>query len=165
MDEELAGFCRREHRRLVAALSLVCGSVPLAEDLAQETFARVCKDWNRIRTMESPIGYTHRIGLNLARSTFRRKAIERRVMARLGGDDTWTDPDGASAIAVREALQSLREEQRRVLVLRHFLGYSVAETADLLSMPVGTVKTHAARGLAHLRELLGTPVTAEGIHA
>lgn len=165
MDDELAEFCRREHRRLVAALDLLCGSLPLAEDLAQETFARVCKDWQRIRAMESPTGYAHRIGLNLARSSFRRRAIERRIGARLGRDDTWHDPDSASAVAVRTALQALREDQRRVLVLRYFLGYSVAETAEVLSMPVGSVKTHASRGLATLRGLLGTPVAAEELHA
>jgi RNA polymerase sigma-70 factor (sigma-E family) len=165
VDNELAEFCRREHRRLVAALELMCGSRPLAEDLAQETFARVCKDWQRIRQMDSPTGYAHRIGLNLARSSFRRRAMERRVGARLASDDTWTDPDSASAVAVRAALQQLREQQRRVLVLRYYLGYSVAETAEVLSMPVGSVKTHATRGLASLREALGTSVTAEDLHA
>ncbi|HVE74659.1 MAG TPA: sigma-70 family RNA polymerase sigma factor [Mycobacteriales bacterium] len=165
MDDELVAFCRREHRRLVAALELVCGSLPLAEDLAQETFARVCKDWSRIRAMDSPVGYAHRIGLNLARSSFRRRALERRTNARLGGDDIWNDPDGANAVAVRAALRALRENQRRVLVMRYFLGYSVAETAEVLSMPVGSVKTHAARGLATLRDLLGTPMTVGDLHA
>lgn len=165
MDDELAAFCRREHRRLVAALDLVCGSLPLAEDLAQETFARVCKDWDRIRAMESPTGYAHRIGLNLARSSFRRRVIERRVGARLGNGETWHDPDVAGALAVRAALQGLREEQRRVLVLRYFLGYSVAETAQVLAMPAGSVKTHAARGLAALRDRLGASVTTEDLHA
>lgn len=165
MDDELAAFCRREHRRLVAALDLVCGSLPLAEDLAQETFARVCKDWTRIRAMDSPTGYAHRIGLNLARSSFRRRATERRIGARLGGEDTFHDPDVASDMAVRAALQELRQEQRRVLVLRYFLGYSVAETAEVLSMPVGSVKTHTSRGLAALRDQLGAAVTTEDLHA
>ncbi|HVE75130.1 MAG TPA: sigma-70 family RNA polymerase sigma factor [Mycobacteriales bacterium] len=165
MDEELAEFCRREHPRLVAALDFVCGSLPLAEDLAQETFARVCKDWQRIRAMDSPIGYTHRIGLNLARSSFRRRALERRVGYRLAREDSWHDPDAAGAVAVRAALQGLREQQRRVLVLRYFLGYSVMEAAEVLDMPVGSVKTHAARGLAALRDQLGANVTTEDMYA
>ncbi|MDT7570800.1 MAG: hypothetical protein QOE05_974 [Actinomycetota bacterium] len=165
MDDELAEFCRREHRRLVAALHLICGSRPLAEDLAQETFARVCTDWPRIRAMESPTGYAHRIGLNLARSSLRRRTIERRVSTQLRNDDTWHDPDAASAVAIRDALQTLRAEQRRVLVLRYFLDYSVAETAEVLSMPIGSVKTHTTRGLSALRERLGTAVTAEDLHA
>lgn len=163
MDDELAVFCGREHQRLVAALDLVCGSLPLAEDLAQETLVRVCQHWSRIRTMESPAAYAHRIALNLANSSFRRRAVERRADVRLRADEShvWTDPDPANAVAVREALQQLRPDQRRVLVMRYYLGYSVNETADVLRMPVGSVKTHALRGLARLREALGGPVTAE----
>lgn len=162
MDDDLADFCRREHRRLVAALVLLCGSTPMAEDLAQETLARVCKDWARIRRLEAPGAYAHRIAVNLATSAFRRRAAERRANARSGPLDVVVpEPDSASAIAVREALQRLRPEQRRVLVLRYFLGYSVAETADVLRLPAGTVKTHAHRGLSNLRESLGTSVTAQ----
>lgn len=162
MDDELAAFCRQEHRRLVAALTLVCGSLPMAEDLAQETLARVCKDWARIRALEAPGAYAHRTALNLANSSFRRRAAERRVSARVQPPPSaaWTEPDTAGALAVREALQQLRPEQRRVLVLRYFLGYSLAEAADLLDMPVGTVKTHAHRGLALLRDRLGTDVSS-----
>jgi RNA polymerase sigma factor (sigma-70 family) len=156
VDEELATFCQREYGRLVGALDLVCGSLPMAEDLAQETLARVCKHWERIRRMEAPGAYAHRIALNLANSAFRRRGAERRAQGRLeaGRDPTWSDPDSATAVAVRDALQQLRPEQRRVLVLRHFLGYSVAETAQVLKIPEGSVKTHTTRGLAQLRALL-----------
>lgn len=165
MEDDLAEFCRREHRRLVAALDLVCGSLPVAEDLAQETLARVCKDWQRIRLLDAPGAYAHRIALNLATSLFRRRAVERRaaVTLRAEGEQSWHDPDAATAVAVRHALQDLRPVQRRVLVLRYFLGYSVAESASLLGMPVGSVKTHAYRGLAQLREALGTPVGGEDL--
>ena len=158
MDEDLAAFCQREHARLVGALDLVCGSLPMAEDLAQETLARVCKHWDRIRHMEAPGAYAHRIALNLANSAFRRRSAERRASRRLeaGQSTQWSDPDSASAVAVRAALQQLRAEQRQVLVMRHFLGYSVSETAQVLHMPEGSVKTHTARGLDRLRQLLGS---------
>lgn len=160
MDEDLAQFCRREHPRLVSAVDLVTGSYPLAEDLAQETLARVCREWQRVRRMESPGGYAHRIAMNLATSTFRRRAAERRLATRLanGQPSAYDDPDSATALAVRESLQSLRPEQRKVLVLRYFLSLSIAETAEVLQMPEGTVKTHAHRGLTALRATLG-PVT------
>jgi RNA polymerase sigma factor (sigma-70 family) len=162
VDDELAVFCEREHRRLVAALDLMCGSLPMAEDLAQETLARVCKDWRRIRTMDAPGAYAHRIAMNLAASAFRRRAAERRARERYGTDGMeWSDPDSTTSVAVRRALQGLRPEQRKVLVLRYFLGYSVAEAAEVLRMPVGTVKTHAYRGLTCLRDELGMPVTAQ----
>ena len=162
MEDDLAEFCRREHRRLVAALDLLCGSRPLAEDLAQETLARVCRDWKRIRRLDAPGAYAHRIAVNLATSSFRRRAAERRANARVRPLEVASyEPDAATAVAVREALAQLRPEQRRVLVLRYFLGYSIAETAEVLRQPVGTVKTHASRGLAALRAQLGPSVTAD----
>ena len=162
MDDDLAEFCRREHRRLIAALYLLCGSLPLAEDLAQETLAKVCSDWKRVRRLDAPGAYAHRIAVNLATSAFRRRTAERRAHARIGPVEVASPaPDSATAIAVREALARLRPEQRRVLVLRYFLGYSVVETAEVLGQPVGTVKTHAHRGLSALRDELGTSVTAE----
>lgn len=159
MDDDLASFCRREHRRLVAALDLYSGSLQLAEDLAQETLARVCKDWSRIRRMEAPGAYAHRIALNLATSAFRRRAVERRFGELLPEPEGWTDPDAATAVAVRAALQRLRPEQRKVLVLRYFLDHSLTETAEILGMPVGTVKTHAHRGLTALRDELAVDLT------
>ena len=165
MDDDLAAFCRREHGRLVAALDLVCGSLPIAEDLAQETLARVCKNWGRIAGMEAPGAYAHRIALNLAASAFRRRAAERRANARRHADarTQWDDPDSATSLTLHSALQQLRPEQRRVLVLRYFLDYSVTEAASILEMPEGTIKTHTHRGLAALRQALGSAVTAEDV--
>jgi RNA polymerase sigma factor (sigma-70 family) len=163
VHDDLVEFCRQEHVRLVRSLDLVCGSLPVAEDLAQETLARVCKDWSRIRGLDAPGAYAHRIAMNLAASRFRRAKIERRAEDALAGEQhAWRDPDAATGVAVRDALQRLRLDQRRVLVLRYFLGYSVGETAHVLRMPEGTVKTHTTRGLSALRDLLGSPVSAEG---
>ena len=167
MDDELVSFCQREQGRLVAALDLVCGSLGVAEDLAQETLARVCKDWPRIRRMAAAGAYAHRIAMNLAASNFRRRAAERRAYARGAPrpDEAYTDADPALAVAVRAALRELRPEQRRVLVCRYFLGYSVPETAEILRIPEGSVKTHAHRGLAKLREALSEPITVDGMAA
>jgi len=164
VDADFAVFCRREHPRLVAALDLMCGSFAVAEDLAQEALARVCKDWERIRGLPAPGAYAHRIALNLAFSSYRRRAAERRAQARLAAQPrAAVEDDPTTSVAVRAALQSLRPEQRAVLVSRYFLDHSLDETAALLQMPVGTVKTHAHRGLAALRDALGEPVTAEDV--
>jgi RNA polymerase sigma-70 factor (sigma-E family) len=165
MDDELAEFCRREHRRLVATLDLLCGSLPLAEDLAQETLARVCRDWHRVREMAAPGAYAHRVAVNLATSTFRRRAAERRAQARQRAEQLRApEPfEPALAVAVRQALQVLRPEQRQVLVLRYFVGCSLTETAEVLGMPLGTVKTHGHRGLAALRGALAEDPSTEDV--
>ena len=161
-DEEFAAFCRHEHARLVGALDLLTGSRALAEEFAQEALARAYRSWARIRSLDAPGAYVHRMAVNLATSAFRRRAAERRAHARMGLErEPSTEPDAAIGIAVREALGTLRVEQRRVLVLRYFLGYSVEETATTLDMPIGTVKTHTTRGLAALRDRLGVSITAD----
>jgi RNA polymerase sigma factor (sigma-70 family) len=161
VDDELAHFCRREHPRLVGALDLVCGSLDTAEDLAQETLARVCRDWSKVRRLDAPGAYAHRMAMNLVVSTWRRRAAERRANTRIRGatQEAVEAVDAATGVAVRRALVTLPPQQRRVLVARFYLGYDVAGCADLLGMPVGTVKTHTHRGLAALRAVLGDDVT------
>lgn len=156
MDDELAAFCRAEQPRLVGALTLVVGERAVAEDLAQETLATVCRTWPRVRTMDAPGAYAHRIAMNMATSLWRRRLAERRAVRRAGAaPESYTDADGADAVAVREALRALDPRLRRVLVARYYLGYDVAGAADLLGLPVGTVKTHSVRGIAALRAALG----------
>ena len=53
-------------------------------------------------------------------------------------------------------MQALPEQQRKVVVLRHWLGLSVAETAEELGISEGTVKSHSSRGLAALQRTLTT---------
>ena len=55
-----------------------------------------------------------------------------------------------------EAMRELRPEQRQVLNLSIFQGLSHQEISNLTGMPIGTVKTHARRGLMQIREILGT---------
>src|SRR5687767_8387960 len=76
---ELVEFCRAEHGRLVGTLSIYCGDAYLAEELAQETLARVCKHWDKVRELESPGGWAHRVAMNLANSSFRSRAARRRI--------------------------------------------------------------------------------------
>ena len=61
-----------------------------------------------------------------------------------------------------KALKILRPEQRQILQLSIVQGYSHQEIADALKMPLGTVKTHARRGLLQVREFLGVGNTENG---
>lgn len=150
---DLDAFCQREHPRLVGALSLFCGDGDLAEELAQDALERACQKWPQVRTMDSPGAWVHRVALNLARSRFRRRAAERRAHARSGlSDQTHDDHDVAGAVAMRRELATLTERQRAVLVLRFYLGFDVAQTAELLSITSAAVKAATHRGLARLRD-------------
>jgi RNA polymerase sigma-70 factor (ECF subfamily) len=150
--DDLAELCRAEWPRLVGTLTLLTGDRAVAEELAQEALARGCARWERVRKLESPGGWLHRVAVNLAISHERRRRVARRVEARLVVRDE-SDRDDAAVIALRDALRRLPDKQRQVLVLRYFADLPVAEVASTLRMPEGTVKTLAHRGIAALREM------------
>jgi RNA polymerase sigma factor (sigma-70 family) len=134
-------------------LGLYTGDVDLAEELAQEALARLCRHWDRLPTTEDAERWVTRVALNLAKSTFRSRAARRRILERYGHALAGRpDPgDSASALAVRAAVSKLPERQRRVLVLRYFADLPVAEVADVMGCPEGTVKSLTSQAIALLR--------------
>jgi RNA polymerase sigma-70 factor (ECF subfamily) len=69
-------------------------------------------------------------------------------------EDKWAEVSEEAAHA-RELMQQLRPQERRVLELSVTQGMSQSQIAETMDLPLGTVKTHARRGLIRLRELLG----------
>jgi RNA polymerase sigma factor (sigma-70 family) len=134
-------------------LSLFTGDGDLAEDLAQETLARVCRDWRKVSNLDSPGAWAHRVALNLARSHYRHRSVARRQSRRLANATQAHDPDTATVIAVRTAVSQLPVRQRTALVLRYFADLSVAETADAMRCPQGTVKTLTREAILALRQM------------
>jgi len=148
--EELVRLCRAEWPRLVGALSLWTGDRGVAEELAQETLVRVCQHWERVRDLERPGAWAHRVALNLARSEGRRRRVARRIQPRLAARVSLAAPDMADVLAVRAAIAELPERERDAVVLRHFLDLSVDETAAAMGCPANTVKTLTRRALRRL---------------
>lgn len=154
MTDELEAFCRDRYPRLVGLLSLYCADGDLAEELAQDALTRLVRDWSKVRRMDSPEAWIHRVALNLANSTFRRRGAEARAKQRLEAQPSAADqPPGASDLVVREALGSIPRRPRTALVLRYYGGFSVRETADIMGCPEGTVKTLTYKAIAQLRGL------------
>ncbi|MDQ3914079.1 MAG: sigma-70 family RNA polymerase sigma factor [Actinomycetota bacterium] len=152
-EDELIAFCRREHGRVVGLLSLYCGDAALAEELAQDALARVCRDWRKVRRMDHPEAWTSRVAVNLANSYFRRRAAERRARERLSARPPAEalPPDPALVLSVRQAVASLPPRQRTALLLHYFCDLPFAQVADLMGSPEPTVKSLARRGIARLR--------------
>ena len=71
-----------------------------------------------------------------------------------------TGPATEDRMELLAEVRALPPMQRRTVVLRYWLGMSVEETAEELSISTGTVKSHASRGLATLRERLGESAPA-----
>lgn len=165
---DAAAFCRGEYPQLVRALSLYVGDADVAEELAQEALLRACRQWSRVSRLESPGGWTWRVATNLANSHFRRRRAARRALQRLGPTgQTHTDPDGADAIAVRQAVAALPERQRTALVLRHVLDLSAPETAQRMGITPDAVRSLTKRATAALRDQLGEhtePISTREAH-
>ncbi len=141
-----------------AALSriayLLTGDHHLAEDLVQQTLLRVVGHWRRVASAGDPDAYVRRVLYHEHISWWRR----RRHRTETPGDvphRATSDPSDevVVTIAVRTALARLAPRQRAVLVLRYFEDLSESQTAEILGVSVGTVKSQARDGLARLRVL------------
>lgn len=151
-------FCREAYPRLVRALDLYCGDHHVAEELAQEALLRACRRWGHVSGLQSPVGWCYRVGVNLARSQFRRRRVEARARNHLRGQARTSERTPAEAVdtalQVRAALDELTPRQREAVVLRYFLDLDMYETAELLDTTAGAVRASCHRALAALRELL-----------
>lgn len=149
---ELETFFHRERPRLVGALSLYTGDPMVAEELADEALARACERWSEVNHMQAPGAWVHRVAINLANSFLRRRRAERRARQRAtAGRDEVEDGDGADAVAIRHAIAELPSRQREVIVLRFYVGLSVAETATQMNASHSAVKSLTYRAVETLR--------------
>ena len=162
-DEAIESLFHAHYPRIVYTAFSLVGDWDLAEQLAQEAYLRV---WRRQRWIADPQAaplYLQRTVVNLSRETIRRKAIERRALRARGVDRVAvTDPDPADVVDLRRAIAGLPARKRECVVMRHMLGLSEAETARLLGVSVGTVKSQTHKGLRQLRERLGKSTGARG---
>ncbi len=154
VDDEarLAELCEREHGRLVRLLTLYTGDPWLADELAQEALVRLCARWRRDE-VRNVAAWLNRVGVNLANSTFRRRAAARRAAVRHGASPTeHRPPDTADAMAVREAVAALPARPREAVVLRYFEGWTTDEVGAHLGIGASSVRSLLSRAITQLRE-------------
>ncbi|HVL38064.1 MAG TPA: sigma-70 family RNA polymerase sigma factor [Fimbriimonadaceae bacterium] len=138
--------------RIVGSLSLMCGDAHLAEELAQDAFAKLCRDWWRVRRMDHPEAWLHKVAINLATSHFRRRGAERRARARLEARPTLpNDEDHASSLALRRSVAGLPPRQKAAVVLRYYVDLPFAKVAELLGVTESTAKSLVAKAVERLR--------------
>ena len=152
-DEEFEAYMQARQPSLLRTAYLLTGDQHTAEDLVQTALAKLYLAWDRVHDRGVMDGYVRRILVNEHNSLWRRAWKRREVST-----DTIPDhqsvvdshDDGRSA-ALWEFVQTLPRKQRAVVVLRYYEDLSEAETADILGISVGTVKSQASRALAGLR--------------
>src|SRR5687768_1096763 len=134
-------------RQLLRSAYLLTGDLHRAQDLVQEALVKVALRWARLRT-GNPTAYARTVIVRDNISWWRRR---RRAAVAATDDVATVSSDPEAALVVRRALARLTPSQRAVLVLRHFDDLSERETADVLGVSVGTVKSQNAAALARLR--------------
>jgi RNA polymerase sigma-70 factor (ECF subfamily) len=169
----------REHQAMVfRTLTRMTGSGPHVEDLAQEVFLRLYRALPEFRGDSALTTYLYRIVVNIAQDEWKRRRREREFVATSAGsldEDESTDwienlpgdtlhghartpeqllSDAELQSAVDEALLSLPQVERAVLVLYHQEDCSYEAIAAALEMPINTVRTHLHRGRKRMGQLI-----------
>lgn len=148
-DQEFTEWAVGCQQSLLRSAYLLTGDLHRAQDLVQEALVKVALRWTRLRD-QNPTAYARRIIVRDNVSWWRRRR-------ETPGDDLdasvleEVSSDPATALVMRQALMRLTPAQRAVLVLRHLDDLSERETAEVLGVSVGTVKSQNAAALARLR--------------
>jgi RNA polymerase sigma factor (sigma-70 family) len=134
-----------------------------AEDVVMDAFLGLSRHWAHVRT-EDVFFYLRASVVNGSRSRLRRLRVAReRRHTQLDRDAAPADQLALVHLeheSVVRALRALPRRQREVLVLRYYDGATEAEIAETLRIGVGSVKTHASRGLRTVAALLEGPGVA-----
>ncbi len=161
-DPEAFAVLYDRHSRPAFSLAYrLMGERQAAEDLVQEVFLRVWRSTGSYRAERGSLrtwilSIVHHRGIDLIRSTASRKRTRDKVEASAeksqpseAFSEAWRSSQREE---VRQALQTLPSEQLKVLELAYFSGYTHVEIADLLDLPLGTVKGRMRLGLKKIKD-------------
>jgi RNA polymerase sigma-70 factor (sigma-E family) len=157
-EEEFSHFVRAHHAALFRTVYLLTGDYHRAEDVVQATFMRLYLRWGRVSVMREPGAYARKVAVNQVWS-WRRRLSSREVPGFQSVDVALPGPadDIFDHEAVWSAVLTLPPRQRAVIVLRFYEDLTEAQTAEILGLAVGTVKSHCHTGCQRLAGLLGEP--------
>jgi RNA polymerase sigma-70 factor (ECF subfamily) len=165
---------RRYQSRILAHLSRMVGNRDDALDLSQEIFVKVFQALDRYNPEFKFSTWLFRIAGNAAIDHLRKRRLRtiplepsdsegQRVSSpeyrNLGPDPYATLRNAERGDAIASAIQSLPQEFRELIALRHFTGLSYEEIAEIKGMPLGTVKNKLFRARAVLKERLAGELT------
>ncbi|WP_218617503.1 SigE family RNA polymerase sigma factor [Cryptosporangium aurantiacum] len=161
-EERFTAFVEERMDRWRRSAFLLCRDWHTADDLVSTTVTKLFQHWRKVCAADNPDAYAQRIlarsWLDERRRPWRREHASDELPDRgLSPDDRVEDHASLEAL-----LDAVGPRQRAVLVLRYYLDFSIEETAEILRIAPGTVKSQAARGLASLRVLSHPPAPVTG---
>jgi RNA polymerase sigma-70 factor (sigma-E family) len=152
-DADFAAYLEARRAGLLRTAYLLTGNRHDAEDLVQTAFAKLYLSWDKVRDQGSMDGYVRRILVNEHNSLWRR-AWKKRESSHDHPDldrPHHDEYDEGTGSALWDVVQTLPRRARAVVVLRYYEELTEAETAAVLGISVGTVKSQTSRALATLR--------------
>ncbi|MBD3165030.1 sigma-70 family RNA polymerase sigma factor [bacterium] len=160
----------RYQHPLTTFISRYVNAGPHVQDILQDTFIRVWRHRRQYKTVARFSTWVYTIAGNLAKTELRRQKIRRSVNIRTGGEtreeegvdvmDETSDPEmDANRAEIREMvgreIARLPDVYKRAVILRDIQDKSYEEIAEILNVPVGTVKSRVNRGRSRLQKRLG----------
>jgi len=160
-EQAFKELIKRHEPRVASTVIGMLGNCPEAEDVGQETFIRFYNSLKSFRGDASVGTYLTRIAINLSLNEFKRRKRRSLLFLHKQDEAIFDIPDENSETQfdenkemVQHAIQKLEPKFRSVIVLRLIDGYSTAETAKILKLPIGTVLSRLARAQKKLKEIL-----------
>src|SRR5581483_10414403 len=147
-EEDFTAFVRERGLVLLRFATAVTGDRDQAEDVLQGALERAYGRWERISRAGDPEWYIRKIIVNGVRDGWRHRQRRPEVLGLLPGQGEGTYlpfDEFVTRDVVRGALAALPQRQRVVLLLRYWQGMTESETAELMGVSVGTVKSQAHR--------------------
>jgi RNA polymerase sigma-70 factor (ECF subfamily) len=150
-DRAFAELVRRRQSTLRGMLRRLCGDATLADDLAQETFVQAWRTLAQLRNAGAFGGWLKQVAVRVWLQHARRGKLALETLEE--AEDTAV-PEFEGRLDLERALERLNPPQRLCVVLSYGEGLSHGEIADSTGWPLGTVKSHVARGGARLKQWL-----------
>jgi RNA polymerase sigma-70 factor (sigma-E family) len=161
-EQGFEGFAAARAGALFRTAWLLTGDWQLAEDLVQETLAKVYLHWRRVARMDNPAAYARKILVNGHTSHRRLRRNQETPSESMSGSTSASGVEASVAaddpglrLTLLDGLSRLATVDRAVLVLRYWEDLDVNTTADLLRISPANVRTRSVRALDRLRALLG----------
>ena len=143
--EDFTAFFAEAEPRLRRALVAAYGP-ERGREAASAALAYAWEHWERVETMDNPIGYLYRVGQSRSRP---------RLTPAMAFPVVAAESSAAPEPALPDALNQLSERERLAVVLIEGFGWTYREVADLAGVSVSSVQSYLTRGLAKLRTALG----------
>jgi RNA polymerase sigma-70 factor (sigma-E family) len=153
-DADFSAYMQARQPSLMRTAFLLTGDRHTAEDLVQTALAKLYLSWDKVQQRDSVDAYVRRILVNEHNSLWRRgwKRREHATDVIPETDHVVDAYDDGQSGALWAIVQTLPKKARAVVVLRYYEELSEAETAQILGISVGTVKSQTSRALAAMRE-------------